>query len=200
MSTFRECICPIVVTRGNDQVQLSTRYEVRDDPAVMKNYGELLVDLSKNVPDGIVCFFTSYMYMERAVESWHNSGILEKVIWQLFIETTYKISLTHRCLSCFSKSFSLFTSLSISIYLSLSLFCVTDSCLFSYTCFVYELCLFLIAPCLLSVIGVGEQVGVYRDKGCFGDNFSSQQLQTCMYLWSRCCIPLSCEGESGRRD
>lgn len=79
MSTFRECICPIVVTRGNDQVQLSTRYEVRDDPAVMKNYGELLIDLSKNVPDGIVCFFTSYMYMERAVESWHHSGILEKV-------------------------------------------------------------------------------------------------------------------------
>ena len=28
MSTFRDSVCPIVVTRGDDQGQLSTRFEV----------------------------------------------------------------------------------------------------------------------------------------------------------------------------
>ena len=32
-------------------------------PAVIRNYGNLLVDMSAIVPDGVVCFFTSYIYM-----------------------------------------------------------------------------------------------------------------------------------------
>ena len=64
MSYFRECICPIVVTKGSgNQSVLSTRYELRDNPAVTANYGDLLVKLAQTVPDGIVCFFTSYLYM-----------------------------------------------------------------------------------------------------------------------------------------
>jgi hypothetical protein len=35
--------------------------QVRDDPAVGLAYGELLVGLASTVPDGLVCFFTSYM-------------------------------------------------------------------------------------------------------------------------------------------
>ena len=31
--------------------------------AVMRNYGNLLVEMSAVVPDGIVCFFVSYQYM-----------------------------------------------------------------------------------------------------------------------------------------
>ena len=29
----------------------------------MRNYGNLLVEMTSIVPDGIVCFFTSYVYM-----------------------------------------------------------------------------------------------------------------------------------------
>ena len=32
-------------------------------PAVIRNYGNLLVELATVVPDGVVCFFTSYVYM-----------------------------------------------------------------------------------------------------------------------------------------
>ena len=32
-------------------------------PAVIRNYGNLLVEMGSVVPDGIVCFFTSYTYM-----------------------------------------------------------------------------------------------------------------------------------------
>ncbi len=31
--------------------------------AVIRNYGNLLVELAAVVPDGVVCFFTSYVYM-----------------------------------------------------------------------------------------------------------------------------------------
>lgn len=31
--------------------------------AVIRNYGNLLVEISCSVPDGVVCFFTSYIYM-----------------------------------------------------------------------------------------------------------------------------------------
>jgi DNA excision repair protein ERCC-2 len=89
MSTFRPCILPIVVTKGSDQGQLSTRYELRDDDSVTRNYGELLVELAATVPDGIVCFFTSYMYMEKVVERWHASGALQQLLRRklVFIET-----------------------------------------------------------------------------------------------------------------
>lgn len=40
--------------------------------AVIRNYGNLLLELSAIVPDGIVAFFTSYQYMENIVASWYE--------------------------------------------------------------------------------------------------------------------------------
>jgi DNA excision repair protein ERCC-2 len=47
-----------VVTRGSDQLPISTRFESRDDLAVIRNYGQLLLDVVASVPDGVCCFFT----------------------------------------------------------------------------------------------------------------------------------------------
>eukprot|EP00916_Digyalum_oweni_P004076 GHVL01007246.1.p1 GENE.GHVL01007246.1~~GHVL01007246.1.p1 ORF type:complete len:581 (-),score=112.10 GHVL01007246.1:142-1836(-) len=65
MSLDRNCLCPLIVTRGADQVPISSKFDLRDDLSVISNYGKLLVDLTKVVPDGMVCFFTSYTYMEQ---------------------------------------------------------------------------------------------------------------------------------------
>ena len=46
---------------------MTTAFEHRRDPAVVKNYGSMLVDLSAVVPDGIVCFFVSYLYMDQII-------------------------------------------------------------------------------------------------------------------------------------
>ncbi len=40
---------------------------MRDDPSVVRNYGQLLVDLAAAVPDGLVCFFVSYLYMDQII-------------------------------------------------------------------------------------------------------------------------------------
>ena len=78
-----------IVTKGNDQVAISSKFESREDPAVIRNYGNLLVDLVAVVPDGVVCFFTSYMYMENVVSSWYDQGIITQLQKHklLFIET-----------------------------------------------------------------------------------------------------------------
>lgn len=59
-----------IVAKGNDQVAISSKYETREDVAVIRNYGQLLVEFASTVPDGLVCFFTSYLYMESVVAAW----------------------------------------------------------------------------------------------------------------------------------
>lgn len=89
MSLTRNCINPLVVTRGSDQVPISSKFEVRNDPAVVRNYARLLIELSAVVPDGMVCFFTSYRYMEEIVADWHEKKLLDEICRNklLFIET-----------------------------------------------------------------------------------------------------------------
>ncbi|XP_078592017.1 general transcription and DNA repair factor IIH helicase subunit XPD-like [Branchiostoma floridae x Branchiostoma japonicum] len=89
MTLARPCICPMIVGRGNDQVTMTSKFESREDVAIIRNYGNLLVDMSAVVPDGIVAFFTSYSYMESTVAAWYEQGIIENVQRNklLFIET-----------------------------------------------------------------------------------------------------------------
>uniref|UniRef100_A0A674GXZ4 ERCC excision repair 2, TFIIH core complex helicase subunit n=1 Tax=Taeniopygia guttata TaxID=59729 RepID=A0A674GXZ4_TAEGU len=89
MTLARECLCPMIVGRGNDQVAMSSKFETREDIAVTRNYGQLLLELSAVVPDGLVAFFTSYVYLESTVASWYEQGILENIQRNklLFIET-----------------------------------------------------------------------------------------------------------------
>ncbi|ELU01094.1 hypothetical protein CAPTEDRAFT_167887 [Capitella teleta] len=89
MTLARQCILPLIVSRGNDQVTISSKFETREDPDVIRNYGNLLVDLAAVVPDGVVAFFTSYVYMETIVAAWYDQGIIDQVQRHkvLFIET-----------------------------------------------------------------------------------------------------------------
>ncbi|GIY11265.1 general transcription and DNA repair factor IIH helicase subunit XPD [Caerostris extrusa] len=68
---------------------MSSKFETRDDIAVIRNYGNLLVDMSNIVPDGIVGFFTSYTYMEAVVAAWYEQGIIDNILKRklLFLET-----------------------------------------------------------------------------------------------------------------
>lgn len=59
-------------------------------PAVIRNYGNLLLEMSATVPDGIVAFFTSYVYMENIVASWYE----QVSVWTLGKEAqSQKLSL-----------------------------------------------------------------------------------------------------------
>ncbi|PHJ25070.1 dna excision repair helicase [Cystoisospora suis] len=96
MSLDRNCICPLIVSRGSDQVPLTSKFEYRHDMNVLRNYSNLLIDLCKCVPDGLVCFFTSYSYMESVLSSWYHSGVLAQVLDYklIFIETKDVVATT----------------------------------------------------------------------------------------------------------
>lgn len=72
----------IVSNKINDITTLSSnyhRYELRKDLAVIRNYGQLLIDVAQCTPDGICCFFTSYQFMEYVVGEWDRMHILQQV-------------------------------------------------------------------------------------------------------------------------
>ncbi|KAI8463211.1 MAG: hypothetical protein J3K34DRAFT_496282 [Monoraphidium minutum] len=89
MTLARDCVCPVVVTRGADQTPISTRYESRLDPSNVRNYGRLVVELAGSVPDGLVVFFVSYSYMDYVISKWHDMGLLREIMGHklIFIET-----------------------------------------------------------------------------------------------------------------
>ncbi|QPG74525.1 TFIIH/NER complex ATP-dependent 5'-3' DNA helicase subunit [Brettanomyces nanus] len=85
----RRAFLPMIVTKGSDQVAISSRFEIRNDPSVVRNYGALLIEFSKITPDGLVVFFPSYLYMESIISMWQTMGILDEV-WKyklILVET-----------------------------------------------------------------------------------------------------------------
>lgn len=89
MTLARRSFLPMIVTKGSDQVSISSRFEIRNDPSVVRNYGSLLIEFAKIVPDGMVVFFPSYLYMESIISMWQNMGVLDEV-WKyklILVET-----------------------------------------------------------------------------------------------------------------
>ncbi|KAF2420768.1 tfiih complex helicase [Tothia fuscella] len=89
MTLARKSFLPMIVTRGSDQGVLSSSFTIRNDPSVVRNYGNLLTEFCKLTPDGIVVFFPSYLYMESIISMWQGMGILD-TIWKyklILVET-----------------------------------------------------------------------------------------------------------------
>lgn len=89
MSLSQRTFLPLIVTKGSDQVAISSRFEIRNDPSVVRNYGSVLIEFSKVTPDGLVVFFPSYLYMESIISMWQSMGILDEV-WKyklILVET-----------------------------------------------------------------------------------------------------------------
>lgn len=89
MTLARRSFLPMIVTRGSDQHPISSGFQIRNDPSVVRNYGHLLTEFARVTPDGIVAFFPSYLYMESIISMWQGMGILDEV-WKyklILVET-----------------------------------------------------------------------------------------------------------------
>lgn len=90
MSMERRCVCPLIITKGSDQVALSSKYNDRQTADIPRNYGDALRKLAECVPDGIVVFFVSYVFMQQILQMWKEDGNLLDELRQLkllFVET-----------------------------------------------------------------------------------------------------------------
>ncbi|KAK6089653.1 hypothetical protein P3W45_001419 [Vairimorpha bombi] len=97
----RNSISPLILIKGNDQMtikstsedsgvnNITTSFSLRSEPSVVRNYGTLIIELSKSVPDGLICFFPSYIYMEEIVSLWSESNIINDIMKNklIFIES-----------------------------------------------------------------------------------------------------------------
>jgi len=103
--TLRNCISPLIITRGHDHGELSSQFATRNDNEVMRNYGRLLIEFSAITPDGIICFFPSYRYMEDVVLQWNELGVLDGVLKHklVFIESK-DVAETSLSLASFKKA------------------------------------------------------------------------------------------------
>ena len=89
MTLARRSFLPMIVTRGSDQSVVSSGFQIRNDPGVVRNYGNLLSEFAKITPDGLVVFFPSYLYMESIISMWQGMGVLDEV-WKyklILVET-----------------------------------------------------------------------------------------------------------------
>uniref|UniRef100_A0A7N2M2N3 DNA 5'-3' helicase n=1 Tax=Quercus lobata TaxID=97700 RepID=A0A7N2M2N3_QUELO len=64
MSLTRDCICPMVLTRGSDQLPVRTKFDMRSDLGVVRNYGRLLLKMASVVPDGIEIMQHKFVFIE----------------------------------------------------------------------------------------------------------------------------------------
>ena len=89
MTLARRSFLPMIVTRGSDQSPISSGFAIRNEPSVVRNYGNILLEFSKLTPDGVVVFFPSYLYMESIISMWQGMGTLDE-IWKyklILVET-----------------------------------------------------------------------------------------------------------------
>jgi DNA excision repair protein ERCC-2 len=89
MTLTRKTFLPMIVDRGNDQNQITSQFEHRNDLQVQRNFGTLLIEFCKLTPDGVVVFFPSYLYMESIISAWQGMEILDTV-WKyklILVET-----------------------------------------------------------------------------------------------------------------
>lgn len=68
MSLTRAQFLPLVITRGSDQVAVSSKFEVRNDVAVVRNYG-MGVGVTQQ---GIYCWKCARSYLMVSWPSFHH--------------------------------------------------------------------------------------------------------------------------------
>eukprot|EP00958_Prasinococcus_capsulatus_P010947 scaffold1074_cov409-Prasinococcus_capsulatus_cf.AAC.19 len=79
----RENVRVGVISTGPSGYKLNSSYQSRDDPRYKQELGNLLVNLARCVPDGLLVFFPSYIVMNSCIESWKMpAGRGSECVWE----------------------------------------------------------------------------------------------------------------------
>ena len=81
----RNSVQPMIISSTVDQTPITSEYKSRSDKAVTRNFANLLLGLCDIVPDGILCFFPSYMYMEHVMKEWAQEKLIDEILERRFI-------------------------------------------------------------------------------------------------------------------
>ncbi|KAK4687746.1 chromosome transmission fidelity protein 1, partial [Tremellales sp. Uapishka_1] len=68
-----------VVMRGPRKVDFEFKYASREDEAILGDLGAVITSIVGLVPDGIVVFLPSYVFLEKVKSAWTQSGLLTRL-------------------------------------------------------------------------------------------------------------------------
>ncbi|KAI8976239.1 helicase C-terminal domain-containing protein [Pilobolus umbonatus] len=68
----RENLLTITVDEGATRKPLLFNFESRQDKSLMDDIGQSILNLCQVIPDGIVCFFPSFTYLDQVYERWKS--------------------------------------------------------------------------------------------------------------------------------
>ncbi|GBB97934.1 hypothetical protein RclHR1_00310062 [Rhizophagus clarus] len=74
-----ENLLTLTLSEGPMGGTLEFTFERRGDTKLIDELGQTIVNLCNIIPDGVVCFFTSYAYLEQVYKRWEQNGILERI-------------------------------------------------------------------------------------------------------------------------
>ncbi|KAH0789733.1 DNA repair helicase XPD [Histomonas meleagridis] len=89
ITNYRSIHLPLIISRGTDQIKLTSTISLNKNLNGVNNYGKLIVELCKVVPDGIIGYFPSMPFLQEIIGFWNKFGILQTILDYklLFIET-----------------------------------------------------------------------------------------------------------------
>lgn len=68
-----------VITHGPSKKEFEFKMDRRDDRELMLELGALISSLINLIPDGVVVFFPSYVFLEKVKDIWQSTGLLAKL-------------------------------------------------------------------------------------------------------------------------
>ncbi|KAL1925428.1 uncharacterized protein VTP21DRAFT_311 [Calcarisporiella thermophila] len=71
-----------VITHGPAGCQLNSSFTLRENADYQTDLGNLLVNISRIVPDGLLVFFPSYGVLQGCMQNWHQAKAGQKSIWE----------------------------------------------------------------------------------------------------------------------
>ncbi|CAG8527014.1 2198_t:CDS:10 [Ambispora leptoticha] len=69
----------LVVSNGPTGMPMEFTFERRTDEKLIDQLGQTISNLCNIIPDGIVCFFGSYAYLEKVYLRWQQNNTLERI-------------------------------------------------------------------------------------------------------------------------
>ncbi|KAG5438353.1 hypothetical protein PCANB_002841 [Pneumocystis canis] len=64
-------LCAIIISSGPSKEEFMFNYEKRNNDVMLNELGNTLINLCRVIPDGLICFFPSYEYLEKVVQKWN---------------------------------------------------------------------------------------------------------------------------------
>ena len=72
-------LLPLCIERGPSGIPFTLNFERRNDPDLIREVGQAIVNYTNVVPGGMVVFFASYDYMNKVFDAWLKAGIVDRL-------------------------------------------------------------------------------------------------------------------------